>query len=233
MPACVCMTVGGCTQVLQVRFRKSHDTQQASAAFLPPCGQPQTSLAPSRLSWYITYVCGLQGARQGHCRSQSLCWVGVGRSPLPSPPGLFAYEKQDFAVDWRLVVSGLVAMGTRRFRAAELVPRRRRVVGSSNAGIQLGFWEGRAVPGGPCEEPELARGHLGLWARADQRGPGPSDAAGQEQGWECWNLPPPLRSIKNQAAMATLPLPQQLEGPSDAGAACRPCPSHWALSACR
>lgn len=171
--------------MLQVSLRKSQNSQQASAVFLPPSGQPQTSLVPSRLSWYITYVCGL-----GEPDKDTHCWVGVGWSPLPSPTGLFACEKQDSAVGWRLVVSGLVAMGTRRFRAAELVPRRRRAVGSGNAGIQLSLWEGRAVPGGPCKEPELARGHLGLWARADQRGPGPLMQQARSKAGSAWNLPP-------------------------------------------
>lgn len=70
--ACVCMQdcVGGCTQVLQVSLRKSQNSQQASAVFLPPCGQPQTSLVPSRLSWYITYVCGL-----GEPDEDTHCWA--------------------------------------------------------------------------------------------------------------------------------------------------------------
>lgn len=64
---------------------------------------------------------------------------GGGVVPLTFSTASFAYERQDFAVVWKLVVSGPVAMGTQSFRTAELAPRQGKKAGSSKTGIQLSF----------------------------------------------------------------------------------------------
>lgn len=129
------------------------------------------------------------GKQAGTLPGPSLHWVGVGWSPLPSPTGLFAYKRRDFAVCWRLVVSGPVAMGTPGFWRPKLAPRQGK--GSGTEGLVPSSASGREWEAlGGWEEPLLAGGHMGPWARADQRGAGPVMLwVGREAG-RARNLPP-------------------------------------------